>query len=265
VRRPAPALALALVLPLAAAAEPRPLRYDVGRDAAITATLVAAWIASEAAKPLLAPSRCRVCAPGALDAAARDALVWRYGDLARHASDVLAFGVVPAGLAAHQLLASRAAGDADAGWVDLLIVGEAAAVAASLNQAVKYAVGRERPFVHAGNHPEPVRRGDPDDNLSFYSGHTTLAFSLAAAAGTVSTLRGYDGAPWVWTAGLGGAAAVGWFRVAADKHYLTDVLTGAVLGTAVGVAVPRLLHGREPGSAAGSQPLVVPIGIGGTF
>jgi membrane-associated phospholipid phosphatase len=259
------ALALAVTLPLAAAGDPYPLRYDVRQDVAITAAAVAAWVASEAAKPLLAPSRCRICSPGALDDAARGALVWRHGDAARHASDVLAFAVLPSAVGAHQLLAARDAGDTGAGWVDLLIVAEAAALAADLNQAVKYAAGRERPFVHYGNRREPVRDRDPDDNLSFYSGHTTLAFSLAAGAGTVSDLRGYGSAPWIWAGGMAGAAAVGWLRIAADKHYLTDVLTGAVLGTAVGVAVPRLLHGREPGSAAGSQPLVVPIGIGGTF
>jgi membrane-associated phospholipid phosphatase len=237
----------------------------VRQDAAITAAAVAAWAASEAAKPLLAPARCRICSTPALDAAARDALVWRHGDAARHGSDVLAFAIVPSAVAAHQLLAARDAGDVDAGWVDLLIVAQAAAFAADLNQLVKYAAGRERPFVHYGNRRDPMPAPDPDDNLSFYSGHTTLAFSLAAGAGTVSSLRGYGSAPWVWAGGLAGAAAVGWLRIAADKHYLTDVLAGAVLGTAIGVAVPRLLHGREPSGDGASQPLVVPLGIAGTF
>lgn len=61
--------------------------------------------------------------------------------------------------------------------------------------------------------------------LSFPSGHTTLAFALAAAVG----LR------WPrWRAvSLGLAAAVGLSRVALGLHWPTDVLAGAVLGWGV--------------------------------
>jgi membrane-associated phospholipid phosphatase len=37
--------------------------------------------------------------------------------------------------------------------------------------------------------------------------------------------------------------------MAADKHWLTDVLTGAATGTAVGLAVPWL-HRKRPGGRA---------------
>jgi membrane-associated phospholipid phosphatase len=147
--------------------------------------------------------------------------------------------------------------------VDVLLVAEATGLAMSLDQVVKFAVGRQRPFVRYRNFPEADRAPDPDDNLSFYSGHTTFAFALAAAAGTVSDLRGYDGAPWVWGAGLGLAAATGYFRIAGDKHYLTDVLVGAATGLAVGIAVPRVFHGRrdEPGAAAPAA-RVTPVPLG---
>ena len=46
--------------------------------------------------------------------------------------------------------------------------------------------------------------------------------------------------------GFTAAAATGYFRMAADKHWLTDVLTGAATGTAVGLLVPWL-HRREDG------------------
>jgi len=253
--------ALLVALPLAAfAAEPRPLRHDLGVDGVLTGAAIAAWVGSELAKPHLAPSRCRVCEPNALDARARDALVWRRADRASRASDVLAFVVLPSGVAAHQLLAARAGGDAQEGLVDVLVVAEAVALAADLDQVVKYAVGRERPFVHFGR--DAPRARDADDDLSFYSGHTTLAFSLAAAAGTVSELRGYRGTPWVWAVGLGAASTVGYLRIAADKHYLTDVLTGAATGAAIGLAVPRLLHGRERLASGGAQLAVVPVPLG---
>ncbi len=259
------AILLAALLPLAARAEePRPLRHDLHADGAITTAALAAWIGSELAKPHLAPSRCRICSPGWLDAEARDALVWGPGDHARRASNALVFAL-PAGLAAHQVLAARAAGDVQAGLVDVLIVAEAVALAGDLNQAVKYAVGRERPFVHYGNWRDPDRRPDPDDNLSFYSSHTSVAFAAVCAAGTVSSLRGYRSAPWVWGVGLSAAAAVGYLRIAADKHYLTDVLAGAALGGAIGVAVPRLLHPREAREGGARAAVIVPFGVAVAF
>lgn len=255
-------LALAASLALApgvARGEPHPLRHDLRADGALAAGGWLLYLSSELAKETLAPSRCRVCAGNALDDAARDLLVWGHGDAAKRASDVAAFGLFPAGLAAHQLLAARGAGDLDAGLVDVLIVAEVAALAMDLNQVVKLAVGRERPFVRHGNWAGASRGGDPDDNLSFFSGHTTFAFAVATAAGTVSDLRGYESAPWVWGAGLTLAATTGYLRIAADRHYLTDVLVGAVVGAAAGVALPRLLHGREGERAAPAARAPVPL------
>jgi membrane-associated phospholipid phosphatase len=93
-----------------------------------------------------------------------------------------------------------------------------------------------------GVSPEAQRK---DDNLSFYSGHTSLTFTLATASGTVASLRGYSLAPAIWSAGLGVAALAGWLRIAADKHYLSDVLVGAVAGSLAGVLLPVLFHGRR--------------------
>jgi membrane-associated phospholipid phosphatase len=260
------ALALAVALPAAAPgsarAEPNEIRYDLRTDAAITLGGWALYLGSELAKGTLAPSECRFCEPNALDAGARDLLVWGYGDDAHLASDLFAFVLVPAGTIAHQLLAARAAGDVEAGLVDLLIVAEAAAIAMDVNQIVKMSVGRQRPFVHYGNWSEPDRAPDPDDNLSFYSGHTTFTFAVAAAAGTVSDLRGYDSAPWVWGIGLGIASTTGYLRIAADRHYLTDVLVGAATGLAAGIALPRLLHPREEEGKGGASVAVVPFPLG---
>ncbi|BDG03345.1 phosphatase PAP2 family protein [Anaeromyxobacter oryzae] len=261
------ALALALTVSAARAEEPIPLRYDLSVDVPVTAATFAFWGGTELLKDRLAPAQCRFCGTNALDAGARDLLLASNVNVPRRASDVLAFAVFPAGVAAHQLLAARAAGDVGAGGRDLLFIAEAAGIAGSLNQIVKFAVGRQRPFVHYGNGTSPDRVPESDDNLSFYSGHTSLTFSLAAAAGTVSTLRGYRSAPWVWGVGMTLATAVGYLRIAGDKHYLTDVLTGAVVGGGIGVAVPLWLHGREdrppqPGASARSAQVVpLPLGV----
>jgi membrane-associated phospholipid phosphatase len=256
-RRALALLAALLVLaPRAGALEPpRPIRHDGAVDAALTGGAVALWLGTELAKPALAPARCRLCEPNALDAAAREAAVWSSPGRARRTSDVVAFALLPAGIAAHQLLAARRAGDTSAGLVDVLVVAEAAALTADLTQAVKYAAGRARPrALHRGEGEAP----GPDDHLSFFSGHTSLAFSVVAAAGTVSTLRGYPSAPWVLGAGTAVAAGVGWLRMAGDAHWLTDVVAGAAVGTVMGIAVPRLLHGREAGAGTARAPLAAP-------
>ncbi len=254
-------LILALVPSGTFAAEPHPLRYDLRTDGAIAAATATAWLASELAKPVLGPSECRVCEPNALDAGARDLLVWSHPGRARRTSDMLAFGLLPGSIIAHQLLAARAGGDLEAGLVDVLLVTEATAIALDLNQIVKYSAGRERPFLHYRNYPDD-RAPSPDDNLSFYSGHTTLAFSLATAAGTISTLRGYRSAPWVWGIGMTAASTIGYLRIAGDMHYLTDVLTGAALGAAIGFAVPWFAHGRDDGAVGGAGTTIVPVPLG---
>jgi membrane-associated phospholipid phosphatase len=64
----------------------------------------------------------------------------------------------------------------------------------------------------------------------------------------VATLRGYRAAPAIWAVGAAAALTVGYLRIAADRHYFTDVLTGAAIGTAMGVGVPFLFNRqRRPG------------------
>ena len=58
-------------------------------------------------------------------------------------------------------------------------------------------------------------RPDASDGKSFYSMHTAIAFSSSG---------------WRFTVGVPIGAGVGYARMAADKHYATDVLTGAAAG-----------------------------------
>jgi membrane-associated phospholipid phosphatase len=60
-------------------------------------------------------------------------------------------------------------------------------------------------------------------------------------------VRGYAGWKWLAAASFVGAAASGYFRIASDNHWLTDVIAGAAVGTGVGLAVPLLvLHPADP-------------------
>ena len=69
-----------------------------------------------------------------------------------------------------------------------------------------------------------------------------MAFSLATSAGTVASMRKHRLAPLMWVAGLSFATTGAYLRIAADRHYATDVLTGAVVGSAIGFSVPYFAH-----------------------
>jgi membrane-associated phospholipid phosphatase len=80
-------------------------------------------------------------------------------------------------------------------------------------------------------------------------------------------MRGYRLAPLVWGVGMPLAAATGYLRIAADKHYLTDVVVGALFGAAVGVALPLLAHGRQDASTGttGTASAPVMVAVAGVF
>ena len=221
-----------------------PLRYDLAVDIPVTAVATAGWFTSELLKDRLAQSTCRWCdsVPG-VDTSVRNSLKWQDTATPNLWSNITGFGLAPllalsgVALAAHQDGALSGAG------IDILVVAKATALAADLNQIVKFAVGRERPFVHALAEADKRKTAHPaDNNMSFYSGHTNLVFALAVSSGTVASLRGYRWAPAVWGSGLAMAATTGYLRIAADKHYFTDVMLGAVTGSAIGFAVPYFLH-----------------------
>jgi membrane-associated phospholipid phosphatase len=237
----------------------RPLDVHWARDGVIAGASLALWVTTETLKGKLGPNTCRWCDRSAdgqdtlnpVDRWTRAALVAdtlegraRWGK----ASDVSDFIVLPVGvLGAQYLLASGSGATGREYAQDVMTIVESVGVAALTNQVVKFAVGRERPFVHEGNHAEH----DSDDNVSFYSGHTSLAFSLVTAAGTVSEMRGYRHGWILWAVGLPAAASVGLMRIGADKHYLTDVLVGAAAGSLFGVGIPLLLH--RPSSPEGPE------------
>lgn len=264
---PAAALAVALSAPTRSARADdgvRELRYDTRIDVAVT-TIGALWfVTSEILKADLAPDKCRWCYRAedgsdqlnSTDREVRRHLLWNETGTAARASTVIDYGVLP--LSALGLTALSAANDRAIGGfpLDALLITEATVIAGDIDQLVKFAFARERPFVHylprAPNAVRALTDSPSDDNLSFFSGHTTLAFAIATSTGTVATMRGYTLTPLVWATGMTMASAVGYLRIAADKHYFSDVLTAAIVGTIVGVGVPVLFH--SPGSSGGAVP-----------
>lgn len=197
---------------------------------------------------------CRWCDPTGLDRVTRDALRWDdHAKTAARISDVTAYGVAPLsiGLVALGTLDEPSWATAIDDFTPIL---ETMVVTEWVTLGLKLAIGRQRPYAHY------TEARSYEDNLSFPSGHTSRAFALVTSAAMIARARGYRSEPYVWIAGMTAAAATGYFRVAADKHYLLDVLAGAALGTGAGLTVPLLMRrnavvlvpGREGVALAGS-------------
>lgn len=202
------------------------------------------YVASETVlKPVWAAKACEWCNPPGIDTSVRDALKWNDIKLAARIADLDGYVLAPLfGLGSIWLSSIDDHGNDGriARWLDDGIpIVEALTFAQLAVQTFKFTSARQRPFVHFA---DPSRAHETDDNMSFISGHSALPFSVATAAGMVAHRRGYQLEPVIWAVGFTLAGSTAYLRIAADKHYFTDVLAGSVVGTAFGVAVPLLLH-----------------------
>lgn len=148
--------------------------------------------------------------------------------------------------------------------IDALLAG---AIGAGLvNTTLATFVGRERPnrgqgatSFEPGFHTHPGYR-------SFPSGHVAHAFAVATALST-----SYDSA-WVTAAAYLGATLTAYDRLRLGKHFLSDTVAGAALGSAVGYTVVRFNRRLRHGGDADAAPpvkkarvAVVPVLGDGTY
>ena len=266
---------LTLALSTCLAAGPAPLRWDPRVDLPVTGALVAGWVVSElAVKGALAPGACRWCATNAFDTAVRQAFNPSLGPSASGlrpaatASDALGFVALPLVVAGLDALGASSGPDFWRTWaVDLVLMLESTFAALAINQAVKFAVGRGRPYTVGADEALLAQAGDPNDHfLSFFSGHTTFTVGLSVSAGVIGLMRGYRFAWLTFAVGVPMALATATLRMAADKHWMTDILVGVAMGSAFSVALPLLFHraaGEAPALRVGPMPNGV--AVSGTF
>ena len=141
---------------------------------------------------------------------------------------------------------------------------------------LKGLTGRARPFVTGDTtaHDFKFGGGFGDGNRqSFPSGHTTAAFAAAAAVVSEAE-RGWPHHFWlVGPVMFGGASLVGLSRMYHDKHWASDVVLGAAVGTFSGLKVVRYAHahpqnfldrvilGVNASQAGGSGGLALTVGL----
>lgn len=106
-------------------------------------------------------------------------------------------------------------------------------------------VNRNRPSVYNPDAGDGVRMDDKSKN-AFYGGHVS-----ATAAATFFTAKVFNdffpdspAKPYVWAGAIAIPAAVGYFRLEAGKHFLSDNVIGYIAGAGAGILVPHL-HKRN--------------------
>ncbi len=241
---------IALALSIALCSTPQKLAFNPVVDLSVTGGLAAAWLTAELAlKKPLAPQACRWCETNGFDNAIRSVFHPAMSPSANGNpsadmwSNVFGYGITPLGILGLDALVATADGAFVEAWpVDLTIIAEASLAAITFNQIVKFAAGRSRPYAVGAD--VAMLKDVADSNLSFFSGHTTFAFALATSAGTVASLRDYRYAWAVWAGAMPLALVSGILRIAADKHWASDVLVGMGAGALFGVGIPLLFHGR---------------------
>lgn len=169
-------------------------------------------------------------------------------------------------------------------WNLALVDLETMALTEGMRTVFNVLVSRERPYGRECGDALPNESFDCDARsryYSFFSGHSSQAFASAALTCSHHLNLDLYGGGWAdatpCLAGFGLAATTALLRVVGDMHYLSDVLVGAALGTAMGFTVPWLVLYRRRGpatheaeaGASGAHIVFVPMpggaGVAGAF
>ena len=118
-----------------------------------------------------------------------------------------------------------------------LLALESFALASLVTRIPKTLVGRQRPDNWQGN--GPFTFNGPFGGSSFPSGHTTASFAVASVLATQ-----FRDQKWIPITAYSVATLAGLSRIYDNKHWLTDVVAGATIGTLVG----NLVSHRRPDS-----------------
>jgi hypothetical protein len=101
-------------------------------------------------------------------------------------------------------------------------------------ELLKIVIGRSRPYTNEGFDMDPFNMSFNDDENSLPSGHTSTAFTIA----TVLSERINNTFASIALYSFAGLTA--FERIYADRHWFSDTVLGAAIGTIVGLKVVKL-------------------------
>ena len=168
------------------------------------------------------------------------AVAGRYNKTAGDVSDwFVILGVTPLAIAGYSWYREDALGR-DVG-VYALMFAQALALQSGLNLLVRSMEFWPRPYIYAedGAGAEAAADAEGEAYGSFFSGHASAAFTVAVFTGEWFSEM-YPNSRYrslVWASSLSLAGFVGALRIAAGKHYPSDVVVGALAGTGISFAI----------------------------
>jgi hypothetical protein len=244
--------------PLAAPADPPPKKRTIEWDPrwrrfqTFDYVTTGAFAAGAIATLMIPPSTTNWNGINSFDAGARDALRLRSieaRDHARDASDILIASSLNH-LVIDALAVAWWSHDRRSIAFELMAMNaQALALNAFVQQLTAGLVGRERPYRGRCVGDADTQSQDCRDNKryrSFFSGHSSTTFTAAGLTCQHHlNLPLYGGgAPDVLAcvASIAVAGTTAYLRVAGDQHFLSDVLTGAGVGSLIGFGLPWVLH-----------------------
>ena len=176
------------------------------------------------------PETPRLSSPNSFDRYMRDK-IWvgvNKQDGARAWSDRLIYGVSMSSLLWGPLLAE----DTE---LALLVHTRVFAANNIMTNIAKIAAARERPYSYFQTRESEGKK----DYTSFYSGHSSVAFSQAVANSMILSRSYPQHESLIWSTLLSTAGVTALLRVGGDMHYFTDILTGALSGSLIAWWVTR--------------------------
>ena len=111
----------------------------------------------------------------------------------------------------------------------------------SVSHLPKGTITRYRPYVYNEDVPEQIKQ-KVDATHSFFSAHTSVSFASSVFLSCAFSKYNPDSNlnPYIWGTTLILATTVGYLRYASGEHFPTDIITGAVVGSAIGFLIPFL-------------------------
>ena len=134
----------------------------------------------------------------------------------------------------------------DVGLQMFAIQAQAFAITGFVTSLVKLS-GRERPCAQSDDSASGSTDCN-DPNRSYFSAHTSLAFAgagLTCVEHQHLEFFGRVGSPITCASALALATTTGVFRVVSNRHWMSDVITGAGVGLLAGWLMPWLMHYRH--------------------
>lgn len=161
---------------------------------------------------------------------------YNHSVLARKTSDILLH--TSYALPLTMLAGERSREDFGKGSLFML---ETLVINSAITDLAKTIVKRSRPLVY-NEFFETNLKLTKGARTSFFSGHTSTVASMYFLTAKMYSDYYPDSKlkPVVWSSAFIIPATTGLMRMKAGKHYFTDVLTGLLVGAAVGILVPEL-------------------------